>query len=159
MLVCWPASCLCQSVAFAQDGRFAEDVAFMKQHTQILLLQRDQAAVAIAPAYQGRVMTSTVDRERGNSFGWINRAVIKAGLLPDDQRKGKLEEHIYVFGGEERFWLGPEGGQFGLFFKPGSKFEFSDWTTPAAIDTEPFQLVQQSGERAAFRHEMRVNEF
>ena len=39
------------------------------------------AAVAIAPAYQGRVLTSTVDQAKGPSFGWINRKVIAARLL------------------------------------------------------------------------------
>ena len=51
--------------------------------------------------------------------------------------------HINVFGGEERFWIGPEGGQFSIFFPPGGKFELADWQTPAAIDTEPFQVVDK----------------
>ena len=28
-----------------------------------------------------------------------------------------------VFGGEDRFWLGPEGGQFALYFKAGDPFD------------------------------------
>ncbi len=131
---------------------FADDVAFMKKHTQIALLRDGDSAVAIAPAYQARVMTSTFDQTTGPSFGWINRPVIEKGLLSDEERKGKLEEHIYIFGGEERFWLGPEGGQYALFFKPGTKFEFSDWTTPAAIDTEAFELVKQTESSAQFKH-------
>ena len=131
---------------------FAEDVDFMKQHTPIVMLKDGDAAVAVAPAYQGRVMTSTFDSNAGPSFGWINRPVIAKGLLSEEERKGKLEEHIYIFGGEERFWLGPEGGQYAIFFKPGTKFEFADWTTPAAIDTEAFQLVEQSETSAKFKH-------
>ncbi len=80
-------------------------------------------------------------------------------MLSDEERKGKLEEHIYIFGGEERFWLGPEGGQFALFFKPGTKFEFSDWTTPAAIDTEPFELVEKSGNSAEFKRDCELTNF
>jgi len=131
---------------------FASDVTFMKKHTPIVLLQNRDAAVAIAPAYQGRVMTSTYDREAGPSFGWINRPVIEKGFLSEEEEKGELEEHIYIFGGEERFWLGPEGGQFAIFFKPGTEFEFSDWTTPAAIDTDSFDLVEQTKESAKFKH-------
>ena len=104
-------------------------------------------------------MTSTVDLEDGPSFGWINRKVIEAGLLSEEERKGKLEEHIYIFGGEERFWLGPEGGQFALFFQPGTKFEFEDWTTPAAIDTEPFELVDQSSTSAKFKRDCEMQNF
>ena len=53
------------------------------------------------PAYQGRVMTSTAEGDGGMSFGWINNELI------DSNRE---EEHFHAFGGEERFWLGPEGG-------------------------------------------------
>ncbi len=138
---------------------FREDLQFLKEHTPVVLLEDGGAAVAVAPAYQGRVMTSTVDRDHGPSFGWINRKVIAAGLLSEAERKGKLEEHIYIFGGEERFWLGPEGGQFALFFKPGTKFEFSDWTTPAAIDTEPFDLIKQTSDFAEFKRDCELTNF
>lgn len=131
---------------------FADDLSFMQKHTPIVLLQDGDAAVAVAPAYQGRVMTSTFDRVAGPSFGWINRPVIEKGFLSDEEKEGNLEEHIYIFGGEERFWLGPEGGQFAIFFKPGTKFEFSDWTTPAAIDTDAFELVEKTDKSAKFKH-------
>ncbi len=147
------AAALCLVTNRASAGEpFASDVAFMKKHTPIVVLQHGDAAVAIAPAYQGRVMTSTFDRNHGPSFGWINRPVIEKGFLSEQEKQGKLEEHIYIFGGEERFWLGPEGGQYALFFKPGTKFEFSDWTTPAAIDTEAFELVEQTESSAKFKH-------
>ena len=149
------AACLisgCATPDTTGSGAFADDVAFMEQHTPIVVLKDDDAAVAVAPVYQGRVMTSTFDRKAGPSFGWINRPVIEKGFLSDEEKKGTLEEHIYIFGGEERFWLGPEGGQYALFFKPGTKFEFSDWRTPAVIDTEPFELVDKTKESATFRH-------
>ena len=134
------------------NEKFASDLAFMKKHTEIILLRDGESAVAVAPNYQGRVMTSTFDLESGPSFGWINRPVIEKGLLSDEEKKGTLEEHIYIFGGEERFWLGPEGGQFAIFFKPGAQFEFSDWATPPAIDTEPFELVEKTESSARFKH-------
>ncbi len=136
----------------SEMGPFAADEAFLKQHTEIVVLEKGDAAVAVAPAYQGRVMTSTFDHDRGPSFGWINRPVIAGGFLSDEERMGRLEEHVYIFGGEERFWLGPEGGQYALFFKPGTEFEFSDWVTPAVIDTEAFELVEQTKEAAMFKH-------
>ena len=39
-----------------------------------------------------------------------------------------------VFGGEDRFWLGPEGGQFALYFKARDPFDFDHWQVPAAFD-------------------------
>tara|TARA_B110000977_G_C11076974_1_gene491575 strand:- start:932 stop:1432 length:501 start_codon:yes stop_codon:yes gene_type:complete len=118
----------CQSISETPSGgAFSSDHAFLSAHTDAILLKKGDAAISVAPAYQGRVMTSTYDRRSGPSFGWINRPVIERGFLSDEEAQGKLEQHIYIFGGEERFWLGPEGGQFALYFKPGAKFEFSDW--------------------------------
>ena len=136
--------------------KFSDDLTFMRKHTQIVTLKDGDAAVAIAPAYQGRVMTSTFDAAAGPSFGWINRPVIEKGFLSDEDKQGKLEEHIYIFGGEERFWLGPEGGQFAIFFKPGAKFEFSDWATPPAIDTEAYKLIESNDTSAKFTHSTKL---
>ena len=152
------ATCLGSGNASA-EGVFADDVTFLEKHTPIVLLNDGDAAVAVAPAYQGRVMTSSYDRKTGPSFGWINRPVIEKGLLSEEEKKGKLEEHIYIFGGEERFWLGPEGGQFAIFFKPGTKFEFSDWRTPPMIDTEAFELVGQTETSATFKHSAELVNF
>ncbi|MDF7825956.1 hypothetical protein P4B35_18140 [Pontiellaceae bacterium B12227] len=148
--VCLVSGCVTNETA--GTGEFADDVTFMKQHTPIVVLKDGDAAVAVAPDYQGRVMTSTFDRKVGPSFGWINRPVIEKGIMSEEEAAGKLEAHIYIFGGEERFWLGPEGGQYALYFKPGDKFEFSHWKTPAVIDTEAFELVNQSESSATFKH-------
>ena len=166
LLACVIAALLSHSLAdsYGKDATsmrtsFQEDLEFLQSHTPVVVLESGGAAVAIAPDYQGRVMTSTIDQANGPSFGWINRRVIAAGLLSEEERKGKLEEHIYIFGGEERFWLGPEGGQFALFFKPGSKFEFADWTTPPVIDTEPFEMVNRTDRSAEFRRNCELTNF
>jgi hypothetical protein len=137
-------------------GNFGEDVAYLKQHTDVIVLRDGDAAVAVAPAYQGRVMTSTAKGDEGNSYGWLNYKLIEQGVLLGDAAAGKLEAKIHVFGGEERFWLGPEGGQFGIFFAPGAQFDFADWKTPAAIDTEPFDVVSSDDNRAVFAQSFSV---
>ncbi|WPJ95465.1 DUF6786 family protein [Coraliomargarita algicola] len=149
----------CNTTSMSGDGAFADDLAFMKEHTSIVTLSQGDAAVAVAPEYQGRVMTSTYDFKSGPSFGWINRPVIERGLMSEAEAKGKLEQHIYIFGGEERFWLGPEGGQYALYFKPGDRFEFADWKTPAVIDTEPFELVERTETSARFRKDTELMNF
>jgi hypothetical protein len=141
----------CGAADTAESGAYADDVAFMKQHTSVVLLENGDASVALAPEYQGRVMTSTFDSKAGPSFGWINRPVIEKGILSAEEAEGSLESHIYIFGGEERFWIGPEGGQYALYFKPGANFEFSDWKTPAVIDTEAFEVVSQTKDSATFK--------
>lgn len=127
----------------ASAASFGEDVAFLKNYTDLIVLRDDTGAVqvAVAPAWQGRVMTSTAGGDSDAGFGWINRELIASG---------KLQPHINVFGGEDRFWLGPEGGQFSIFFAPGKKFELGDWFTPAPLDTMPYPVVSQSSDKAAF---------
>ena len=131
-------------------SNFGEDVAFLKKHTDAIVLRCGDAAVAVAPAYQGRVMTSTATGDGGNSYGWLNYKLIAKGVVPAEEAKGTLESKIHVFGGEERFWLGPEGGQFGIFFAPRAKFDFADWKTPPAIDTEAFDTVSSDDTKAVF---------
>lgn len=131
---------------------FADDLAFLKKHTDVILLsdKSGQAQVALVPAYQGRIMTSTATGPEGLSYGWINRELIASG---------RFQPHINVFGGEDRFWLGPEGGQFSIFFAKGAKFDLNDWYTPAPIDTEPFQVVSKAATRAAFRHAFQLTNY
>lgn len=131
-------------------GTFGYDVDFVAKHTKALVLENGDAQVLVAPDYQGRVMTSTTGGRGGPSYGWLNYKVIEKGLLTPEAAKGKLEEHIYVFGGEERFWMGPEGGQYSIYFAPGTKFEFDTWKTPAVIDTEPFEVTAASKTSASF---------
>lgn len=104
-------------------------------------------------------MTSTFDRHQGPSFGWINRRAIAAGIVPPDQRKGTMEEHIHAFGGEERFWLGPEGGQFGLYFAPGVEFDFANWKTPSAIDADAYEIVEQTPDEVIFSHDCTITNY
>jgi hypothetical protein len=131
-------------------SNFGEDVALLKKHTEVVVLRQGDAAVAVAPAYQGRVMTSSATGDTGTSYGWLNYKLIQQGVLKGEVATGKLESKIHVFGGEERFWLGPEGGQFGIFFAPGTKFDFDHWKTPPPIDTEPFTVVSSNKDRVVF---------
>ena len=95
------------TTACAGSRPYGQDLEFLRQHTPIIELKSGQAAVAVAPAFQGRVMTSTATGPEGSSFGWLNDKLIAQGILPEEKAAGKLESHIYVFGGEERVWLGP----------------------------------------------------
>ncbi len=147
-------------LVIAEDGKpavktrtFSEDLSFLKKHTDVIVLQSGGAKVAIVPEYQGRVMTSTTGGKDDTSYGFLNCPVIEKGILAKDEAKGRLEEHIYVFGGEERFWLGPEGGQYAIYFRPGSKFVFDDWCVPALIDTDKFKIMSLSEKEAVFSRE------
>lgn len=123
-------------------GTYADDVAFLKKHTEVVELTGAQGeAIAVVPAYQGRVMTSAFDAKSGAGLGWINYDIVE---------KGKPQPHITVYGGEDRFWIGPEGGQFSVFFKAGDEQNLDAWQTPALIDSEPYALAGKSKSEAVF---------
>ena len=132
-------------------GAFAGDLAFLTQHTQLVVLSDASGAqVAIAPAYQGRVMTSTTGGADAPSFGWIGRAAIASGTR---------QPHMNVFGGEDRFWLGPEGGQYALYFKAGDPFDFDHWQVPEAFDWGAWEMTSQSRTTVQFRKRMSLTNF
>ncbi len=135
------------------DLAFGQDVEFLSSHTDTIVLRggRGQAQVAVVPAYQGRVMTSTAGGTDGTSYGWINYDQVTKGVEANAQ--------INVFGGEERFWLGPEGGQFSIFFGPGAEFEFSNWQTPPLIDTEPFEVVEKDDASVTFQKDASLTNY
>ena len=122
---------------------FGEDVSFMKAYIDLIELTdpSGQGMVAVSPALQGRVMTSSANGADGRSFGWINRELFASG---------DTMEHINVYGGEERFWLGPEGGQYSIFFKNGDAFTLENWHTPNLIDLEPFEVSVRTKSSAVF---------
>lgn len=132
---------------------FGTDLHFLQQYQKDLVVlggDSSGAQVIISPAYQGRVMTSTAEGKKGASFGWINHELIASG---------KPAEHINAFGGEERFWLGPEGGQFSIYFKKGTEFKFENWYVPKQIDSEPFTLVTATTNEARFKKEIHLENY
>ncbi len=134
------------------NGTFGYDLDFLRQYHKDIVVLGDSAGaqVVIAPAYQGRVMTSTAEGNKGLSFGWLNYELIASG---------KPAEHINAFGGEERFWLGPEGGQFSIYFKKGVEFKFENWFVPKEIDTASFELVSSTKYDATFKKDMHLENY
>ena len=134
-----------------QKGTFGYDLEFLrKHHKDLVVLENGDAKLIVLPAYQGRIMTSTAEGNAGASFGWLNHELIASG---------KFTEHFSAFGGEERFWLGPEGGQFSIYFKKGVDFKFENWFVPKELDTESFDLVASDKTSAQFEKQMHLDNF
>lgn len=133
-------------------GSFGDDLRFLSEHTDAFALSDEtgQAQVIVVPEYQGRVMTSTTAGLDGPSFGWINRELIGSG---------ETLAHMNPYGGEDRFWLGPEGGQFALYFKKGDPFDLDHWQVPALIDTEPYALVKRTPRTAIFEKQSALSNY
>lgn len=132
--------------AAASPVSFADDLAFLRQHTNVIVLTGASGGkVVVAPGYQGRVMTSTTGAAGEAGFGWIGRDAVASG---------QRQPHMNVFGGEDRFWLGPEGGQYALYFKPGDPFDLAHWQTPEPFDWGPWTVAETSPASARFTRHM-----
>lgn len=135
----------------ASTDLFAADTAFLRQYVDILTLESPEGAVvAVSPDLQGRVMTSTAGSNNAHSYGWINRSLFESGdTLP----------HMNAFGGEERFWLGPEGGQYSIFFKQNDPFDLEHWQTPRLIDLDEFPVRDQNSQKIVFEKEASLTNY
>ena len=103
---------------------FDEDLAFLSKYGAVKVLSSANGGrIAVSGQYQARVMTSAVGAG-GRSLGFINRKFIATG---------QTATAFDNYGGEDRFWLGPEGGQYGLYFPAGKPFVFDNWQTPHAM--------------------------
>jgi hypothetical protein len=127
-----------------EKGTYQYDLQFFenqKIETIELFGVDTNARILVVPAYQGRVMTSTADGLSGNSYGWINYNFISSK---------KVDPAFNPVGGEERFWIGPEGGAFSFYFDKDKDQDFKNWRVPSFIDTEPFDVIEKSNSQVRF---------
>ncbi len=125
-------------------GSYGYDLEFIGKHTSKVIELSDEAGeakVLLSADYQGRVMTSTATGDQGTSFGWLNY-----DLIASREKKSQFNP----VGGEERFWLGPEGGQYSLYFHQGDSFVIKNWQVPPMIDTESFDITDSTSRSATF---------
>lgn len=138
--------------AQAPEGSYGFDRQFFAEQgieTVELSSEDGNSRVLMVPAYQGRVMTSTTGGNKGLSYGWINHKYIASG---------EVNPQFNSYGGEERFWIGPEGGPFSWYFPKGAEQVYENWVVPKVIDTEGFEVIRKSSGEAVFeRHTSLVN--
>ena len=135
--------------ATAVPGTFGYDLNFLMQHDSVIVLRSGQSSVIFSPKYQAKVFTSTAIGDTGTSFGWIN---YKAFNTP-------LDPHMNAYGGENRIWVGPEGGKFSFFFPAGSHMDLSTWKTPAAFDSESWTVTAHTDSSVDCQKDMRLTNY
>lgn len=135
-----------------EKGTFGYDLNYLSGKDSLIVLKSDdgKAQVIVSAKYQAKVFTSTAGGEEGNSHGFVNYNFFDTG---------KIDEHMNGYGGENRFWLGPEGGQYSIFFVPGSEQVYDNWHTPKAIDTEEWTVKYSSLQKATFTKEIQLQNY
>lgn len=136
-----------------EKGEFGYDLAFLSQKDNgLIVLSSDdeKAQIIVSPKYQAKVFTSTASGLAGSSFGFVNYDVLNSDV-PD--------EHMNGYGGENRFWLGPEGGKYSVYFAKDAEQVFDNWHTPKPIDIEPWDIVSAGAKSVALQKAMQVTNY
>ncbi len=124
------------------DALFYNDVQFLREKADVVVLTAEGGGpVAVSPKLTARVMTSAF-AESEPGFGLVNRPAIA---------RPPIARGFNNFGGEDRLWLAPEGGPFGLYFDPGAKQELANWYVPLAMDGGVRTVVAKDASSATFR--------
>jgi len=134
-----------------EKGSFGYDLEFLKRHDSVIVLKDKvgNSKIIVSPKYQAKVFTSTTNGNDGVSIGWVNYKAFG----------DTLDSHMNAYGGENRFWLGPEGGKFSLFFRPGTKMVFENWKTPAAFDSEPWEVTGKDSQSVTMHKNMDLTNY
>jgi hypothetical protein len=137
-----------KDVLTSAPGTFGYDYQFLQKYDSIILLRSDDpdAQVIVSPKYQGKVFTSTANGDQGFSFGWVNYKAFS----------DSVNQHMNAYGGENRLWLGPEGGVFSLFFKPKAEMVYENWKTPSAVDTENWTVIDKNDTTVSMQKDMHL---
>ncbi len=134
-------------------GSFGYDLSYLtKKDSKIVVLTSDdqQAQIIVSPKYQAKVFTSTAEGLEGKSLGYLHYKTLDSD---------EINEHMNGYGGENRLWLGPEGGKYSVFFKPGTEQIYDNWHTPKALDIEPWDVISSDNKFVKMEKEMQVTNY
>jgi len=134
-------------------GTFGYDLNYLSQKDDSLIVlsgDEGKSQIIVSAKYQAKVFTSTADGLNGTSTGFVNYKFFNAG---------KTDEHMNGFGSENRFWLGPEGGKYSVYFPKDSTQVYDNWHTPKPFDIEPWTVASAGKKTVALKKEMQVTNY
>jgi hypothetical protein len=129
---------------------YGDDKSFLKTFCDLIELKEGDSRILLSKDYQGRVFTSSANADKGISFGWINYKLF---------RSNKKSEQFNPYGGEERLWLGPEGGPFSIYFDKNKEQIFENWVVPKELDIVPYDVVSKTRNRVSFKKEFALKNY
>jgi len=134
-------------------GTFGYDLNYLSQKDDSLIVlsgDEGKSQIIVSAKYQAKVFTSTADGLNGTSTGFVNYKFFDAG---------KVDEHMNGFGSENRFWLGPEGGKYSVYFPKDSTQVYDNWHTPKPFDIEPWTVASADKKTVSLKKEMAVTNY
>ena len=118
------------SCSNSKERVYVEDIESIAAKTKVIELISDngKGRIAIAPAVQGKVLTTTYGGLQGASNGWLNQKAIEADHLA-----------VAAIGGEDRVWFGPLGSQHSFYFQQKRPLDQDNWLVPPSLSVEPYE--------------------
>jgi uncharacterized protein DUF6786 len=116
--------------------KFSEVTALLEKagrKTYVLSGRDAQRKVLVCPELAGRVMGTSWAGENGPFGGFIDEQAFREGM----------KDIWDNWGGEERYWLGPEGGQFGLMFRDQCAC-FENYHVQEGFNRTPYEVIEVS---------------
>jgi hypothetical protein len=115
---------------FAEVAQLLKDT---KNDAYLLEGRRKGKQVLVCPSLAGRVMGTTYNGAGGDFGGFVDAKAFREGM----------KDIWDNWGGEERYWLCPEGGQFDLMFG-GKKNCFDNYRVQDGFNHSKYQVVDQA---------------
>ncbi|RED96026.1 DUF6786 family protein [Marinoscillum furvescens] len=127
-----------------------QDKNLIQHHTPLVELSvpGSAATIAVAPAFQGKVMIANSDYPSGSTIGWINREALKSYPCTGGE-----------VGGLERIWLGPLGSQFSLYYQQIFPLDEDNWSVPPPLATGSFKTINRSRSSIAMCMNMELTNY
>ncbi len=119
-----------------QRPTFGEDLAFLNQKIKPIILKTgENRQVLVSAEYQGRVMTSTSNGAKGDSYGWFNKRIISSDTV---------NKSICSLGSAGRIWFGPDQGPYSIFHEINTTTGKAEYAAPKDLNTLPFKVYKQT---------------
>jgi len=135
-----------------EKGTFGYDLHYLSDKDSLVVLSSDDSLsqVIVSPKLQGKVFTSTASGAEGKSLGFLNYKVFES----EENNK-----HMHGYGGENRLWIGPEGGRYSVFFKPGVEQVYDNWFAPSPVDNESWIVVSSDKHSIRMEKDMEMSNY
>ncbi len=151
LLLSFP-SCATFSREEGNKLNFDTTLSLLESCTDVALLYdpSDIGVVVVTPEYSARVMMSGFGGIDTPRLGWVNEPVV---------RGEEINPAFVNYGGADRLWLSPEGGQFALFFGPGEPYDLDHWVTPATFNSDPYEVIEKKPNRIVMARDMSLTNY
>lgn len=125
--------CVLYSKSYSQNNlNFREVLRLVREIEKPIVLSNHNASIIISK-HQSQVISSTVDRSEGYSYGWLNKKAIA---------KNKKIQQYSFYGGEDRLWFNPLGSKYSLYYNQ-KEIKPEHWKVPLFYK-ELFSVIHQN---------------